>query len=201
MNKKEIRSSAIQTLSEEDRKTLLVLARQAMEEAVRGERPKPLDLSKVSETLRSPGASFVTLTKFGQLRGCIGALEAYQPLAEDVREHAIAAALHDFRFSPVQPYELGDIHIEISRIMPSEDLEYTSAEDLLSKLVPHKHGVILQDGVLRATFLPQVWEKLPRAEDFLSHLCQKMGVSPDAWRYKKLKVKIYEVEEFHEVEV
>ncbi len=198
MRKEATHLTALHPLSEEDRSVLLRLARQAMEEAVHGRMLKPLDLKNFSEPLRSLGASFVTLTKFGQLRGCIGALEAYQPLAEDVREHAVAAALHDFRFPAVQPDELEDIRIEISRIMPSEELEYENDQDLVSKLIPHKHGVILQDGVSRATFLPQVWEKLPRPEDFLSHLCQKMGAHPDVWRYKKLNVKVYQVEEFHE---
>ena len=134
----------------------------------------------------------------GDLRGCIGALEAYQPLAEDVREHAVAAALNDYRFPPVQVAELNGISLEVSRLTAPVPLEYTSPEDLVAKLRPGVDGVILRDGGRRATFLPQVWEKLPDAENFLANLCHKMGASPDLWRRKHLEVLTYQVEEFHE---
>ena len=105
--------------------------------------------------LREEGASFVTLTKHGELRGCIGALEAYQPLAQDVREHAVAAALEDPRFPPVQERELGAIQLEVSRLTRPRPLEYKNADDLLSKLRPHVDGVILREAFgRRATFLP-----------------------------------------------
>src|SRR5512146_2616910 len=93
-------------LTLEEQKTLLQLAREAMEHGVKGEKLPPLDETKLTPHLREDGASFVTLTVRGQLRGCIGALEPYQPLAEDVREHAVAAALEDPRFPPVRPEEL-----------------------------------------------------------------------------------------------
>lgn len=84
-------------LSPEERGILLKLARQAMEAAVKGESLPPLALEDLPARLRQLGASFVTLTSHGELRGCIGALEPYLPLAEDVREHAVAAALQDYR--------------------------------------------------------------------------------------------------------
>ena len=121
-----------------------------------------------------------------------------QPLAEDVREHAIAAARDDYRFPPVQTSELGAINVEVSRLTAPVPLEYSTPEDLIAKLRPHVDGVILRDGSRRATFLPQVWEKLPRAEDFLANLCYKMGASADLWKRKHLDVKIYQVEEFRE---
>ena len=108
---------------------------------------------------------------------CIGALEAYQPLAEDVREHAIAAALEDPRFRPVDESELSRIRLEVSRLTAPHPLEYSSSEDLLAKLRPHVDGVILKDDYRRATFLPQVWEKIPDPVDFLDHLCAKMGAN------------------------
>jgi AmmeMemoRadiSam system protein A len=134
----------------------------------------------------------------GELRGCIGALEPYQPLADDVHEHAIAAALQDPRFPPVSPDELDEIHIEVSRLGLAYSLEYFTAEDLTQKLRPHVDGVILRDGMRRATFLPQVWEKIPDPAKFLDNLCYKMGAAPDTWRRKHLEVLIYQVEEFHE---
>lgn len=185
-------------LTAEEQKTLLRLAREAMERAVRGETLPPLDLSSLPSALREPGASFVTLTIGGQLRGCIGTLEAYQPLAEDVREHAIAAALQDPRFPPVREDELSRIQVEVSRLTRPLPLDYKDASDLLSKLRPGVDGVVLRDGFRRATFLPQVWEKIPDPAEFLDNLCYKMGASPDLWRRKRLDVLTYQVEEFHE---
>lgn len=188
----------VDSLSPEEKKLLLELARQALVQGVNGVRLSPLDLESLPPALREPGATFVTLTIGGELRGCVGALEAYQPLAEDVREHAVAAALQDYRFPPVTPAEVDDIKIEISRLTPPQPLEYDSPQDLLKKLRPGVDGVILRDGPRRATFLPQVWEKLPDPAQFLSHLCAKMGVDGSLWRYKKLRVYTYQVEEFHE---
>ncbi len=186
------------TLTSEERTILLHLARQAIESVTRRQPLPPLDLSSLPPCLAEPGAVFVTLTRHGELRGCIGALEAYQPLAEDVREHAIAAATEDYRFSPVQAEDLPDIEIEISRLTPSRPLEYSQPEELPQRLRPHVDGVVLRDGWRRATFLPQVWEKIPDPEEFLANLCYKMGASPDLWRRKKLQVLTYQVEEFHE---
>jgi len=185
-------------LSAEEKAILLGLARQAIEDAVQGRPFSPLDLHSLPNAIRKPGASFVTLTINGELRGCIGALEAYQPLAEDVREHAIGAALQDYRFSPVAEDELKELEIEISRLTPPQPLKYETPQELLERLRPGLDGVILRDGLHRATFLPQVWEKLPDPADFLSHLCAKMGASPNTWRYRPLQAYTYQVEEFHE---
>ena len=185
-------------LTPEEKQTLLKLARQSLQAAVRGESPPALDPASLTGNLLEQGASFVTLTRGGALRGCIGALEAYQPLAEDVREHAAAAGLEDYRFPNVQESELADIAIEISRLTSPLPLAYTDAGDLLAKLHPGVDGVILRDGYRRATFLPQVWEKIPGKEQFLENLCYKMGAASDAWRRKHLEVLVYQVEEFHE---
>jgi AmmeMemoRadiSam system protein A len=185
-------------LTDDEKKTLLRLARAALEAKVSGQMLPPLNPSSLTPALRTEGASFVTLTERGELRGCIGALKAYQPLAEDVREHAVAAATQDYRFPPVQPHELTKIHIEISRLTPPQPLDYTTTENLLMKLRPGVDGVILQDGHRRATFLPQVWAQLPDKAEFLGHLCQKMGAASDLWRHKHLEVQVYQVEEFHE---
>lgn len=165
---------------------------------MRGKRLPAIDLTSLSPALQEVAASFVTLTIHGQLRGCIGTLEARQPLAEDVREHAVAAGQDDYRFPPVSPGELADIEIEISRLTHPQPLPYTSAEDLIQKIHPGVDGVVLLDRFRRATFLPQVWQQLPEPERFLDHLCQKMGVPRDYWRCNPLSVEIYQVEEFHE---
>lgn len=198
MSEREIDTSLSDRLTEEERKLLLQIARQALEAGVKGEPLPPLHLESLPPRLRQNGSAFVTLTRRGQLRGCIGGLEAYQPLAEDVRQHAIAAALQDYRFPPVEPYELPEIQIEISRLSTPLPLEYEKPEDLPKLLRPGVDGVVLRDGLRRATFLPQVWDKIPDPMLFLDMLCQKMGAPADLWRRKKLEVLIYQVEEFHE---
>lgn len=186
-------------LSAQEKEILLRAARQSLESKIRGERHPPLTAPELeSPRLQADGACFVTLTQNGELRGCIGSIKASRPLIEDVREHVIDAALSDPRFPPVHTAELAELQIEISRLTPPTPLEYNDPEDLLSKLRPGVDGVVLKDGFRRATFLPQVWEKLPDPRDFLSHLCQKMGASPRLWERKKLEVLIYQVEEFHE---
>jgi AmmeMemoRadiSam system protein A len=186
------------TLSNQDKIYLLDLARTAINQAVSRQAPPKIDLSGLSDILKADGASFVTLTKDHNLRGCIGALEAYQPLALDVCEHAAAAAIEDYRFPPVSASELASISIEISRLTRPQAQEYLDADALIGMLRPGIDGVILMDSLRRATFLPQVWEQLPNPEDFLAHLCHKMGANPDAWRRNHLSVSTYQVEEFHE---
>jgi uncharacterized protein len=185
-------------LTAEEKQTLLRLAREALESGVRGKDLPAPDPTQLTPLLRAEGAAFVTLTIRGQLRGCIGALQPYQPLFDDVREHAIAAALDDYRFPPVRSDELPRIRIEVSRLTLPQPLVYTDADDLLAKLHPGIDGVILRDGSRRATFLPQVWEQIPDKAEFLSHLCAKMGAASNLWRNKHLEVQIYQVEEFHE---
>jgi AmmeMemoRadiSam system protein A len=185
-------------LTDGEKQTLLRLAREALKCGVRGQKLPLVEKNSLTPHLLEQGASFVTLTIDGDLRGCIGALEAYQPLVDDVREHAIAAALDDPRFRPVVEAELDRISIEVSRLTASRPLEYSDSGDLLKKLRPHVDGVILKGDFRRATFLPQVWEKLPDPEDFLDHLCAKMGARQNLWRSTKLQVYVYQVEEFHE---
>lgn len=185
-------------LTLEEQKILLHIAREAIEYRVRGGKLPPIQTASLTSNLREEGATFVTLTIGGQLRGCIGALEAYQPLADDVREHAVAAALEDSRFPPLREDELSRIQIEVSRLTRPVPLEYQDADDLISKLRPNVDGVLIKDGLRRATFLPQVWEKLPDPSEFMDNLCYKMGVGHHHWRNKHLDVFIYQVEEFHE---
>ena len=185
-----------QKLSPDDWGALMRIAKKSVFAAANGRRPEPLQDSALSPALLEDGAVFVTLTKSGQLRGCIGSLEAWQPLAEDVRLRAYQAAVEDPRFPPLRPSELPQLEIEISRLTEPVALPYERPEDLPGLLKPHQDGVILADGRRRATFLPQVWEQLPRPEEFLDHLCAKMGARSNLWREKVLDVWIYHVEEF-----
>ncbi len=188
----------IKPLTKAEGEILLKIAREALETSVRGEPLPEITLAVFPQTLQDDGASFVTLTINGRLRGCIGTLDPYQPLAKDVQEHAVAAALQDFRFPNVQPAELSKIRIEVSALTPRSPLLYETPQDLVDQIRPGIDGLILQDGLRKATFLPQVWEKLPEQELFLSHLCMKMGAPGDLWRKKPLDVFVYQVQEFHE---
>jgi AmmeMemoRadiSam system protein A len=143
---------------------------------------------------------FVTLTKIGQLRGCIGNILPEKPLAAAVISNARLAALNDSRFSPVTPQELNKIEVEVSVLTVPEPLRFTSPDDLLQRLRPRVDGVVLQIGTRRSTFLPQVWEQLPDANDFLNHLSEKAGLTPLAWREPGAQVAIYHVEAFKESE-
>ena len=185
-------------LTEQEKQSLLWLARETIKAGVKHVKPPVLPESKLTEAMKALGAVFVTLTIGGELRGCIGSLQAYQPLLEDVRAHALDAAFNDYRFGPVSEEEVPLLEIEISRLTPPIPLPYTEPMDLVKLLKPNIDGVVLRDGGRSATFLPQVWEQLPGHEEFLSHLCQKMGASANLWRQKVLDVSIYHVEEFHE---
>jgi len=186
------------SLSPADRQHLLRLAREAIVRHLRGEVPPPIDPSALPESLARDGASFVTLTKHGELRGCIGSLEPRRPLALDVRENAVAAAIQDPRFPPVNTGELADLHVEISVLSPPQPLVYNGPDDLIAKLRPGVDGVVIERGWNRATFLPQVWEKLPDPEQFLEHLCRKAYLPADAYRRPDLDVYTYQVEKFEE---
>lgn len=186
------------SLTAAEKAALLKLARRSIECAAAGEVLPEIAPEDLTPALAAPGAVFVTLTIDGRLRGCIGALEAYQGLAEDVREHAADAAVNDYRFGAVRPAEVPRLHIEISRLTTPRPLEYAAPEDLPGRLRPGIDGVVLRDGSRRATFLPQVWQSLPSPEAFLNQLCQKMGAPASLWRQKLLTVLVYQVEEFAE---
>lgn len=186
------------TLSPEQRQILLRLARQAVERAAAGQPGPDVDLGSLPEGLSAERAAFVTLTLRGDLRGCIGALQATMPLARDVVEHARAAATEDFRFYPVQPDEATELAIEISVLSDPAPLTYAQPDDLLILLRPGVDGVILVSGLHRATFLPQVWEKVPSAALFLDMLCEKAGLPRRAWRTGHPDILTYQVESFHE---
>lgn len=132
--------------------------------------------------LQEPGACFVTLTRWGELRGCVGSVRAYRPLFDDVWLNARAAAFHDTRFPPVERDELAALAVEISLLSAPEPLPPFAREaEALAALRPGVDGLILEAGSHRSTFLPQVWEQLPDPQDFLTHLKHKAGLPPDFW--------------------
>jgi AmmeMemoRadiSam system protein A len=168
------------SLSDTQKKKLLKLARQSI--AFGLENGKPLQPSADHDfSLTSNGACFVTLTINGELRGCIGSLEARQPLVEDVCQNAFSSAFQDSRFPPLREEEFPEVHIEISVLTPLEEMEFTSEENLLQQIVPFEDGLVLQEGRRRGTFLPLVWDKLPDRGSFWSQLKLKAGLPPDYW--------------------
>lgn len=155
---------------------LLGLARAAIAHRLgRGPRPLVPDDAR----LRARGATFVTLTEDGELRGCIGSLRRSRPLGEDVIANAVAAASEDPRFEPLQADELDKVGVEVSLLSEPEYLEFADEDALLAQLRPHEDGLILFSGCRSATFLPQVWEQLPAPRDFLAALKRKAGLTPD----------------------
>jgi len=161
---------------------LLDVARRSIVHGLRHGGPLPIDPAEFEATLRASGAAFVTLRDSpGSLRGCVGSLEARRPLVEDVSDNAWRAAAHDSRFAPVELEELSDLQIHVSILEPPEPLAVGSRTELLEVLRPGRDGLILEDGGRRATFLPQVWESVRGADEFVSLLWQKAGFPPDHW--------------------
>ncbi len=131
--------------------------------------------------LAEPGATFVTLTQNGRLRGCIGSLEAHRPLLVDVAENALAAAFHDYRFAPLSAEEFTRTRVEVSVLTTPEAFPVGSEADAVARLRPGVDGLVLSYRQKRATFLPQVWEALPEARQFLAQLKLKAGLAADFW--------------------
>ena len=181
---------------------LLKLARACIAEKIKGKDPRDEQifngLSK--EFLKQKRGVFVTLHKKGKLRGCIGNIEPVKTLEHGVRENAVFAAFKDSRFSPLTLDELALIDIEISILSKPEKMVYKDTRDLLSHLSPGVDGVIIEKDHHRAIFLPQVWEQLPKPEEFLTHLCMKAGLSANAWEKSGLILHTYQVQSFGELD-
>ena len=169
-------------VSGEDAAVLLGLAREAIQVGAETGRNLSLDPGAFSTRLQGPGASFVTLHLNGELRGCIGSLEAYRPLVLDVVENADGAARRDPRFSPVTPEEARLLSVHIAILGPQVPLAVSSETELLGTIRPGVDGLTLEAPAgHRATFLPQVWDQLPAPRDFLVHLKRKAGLKADYW--------------------
>lgn len=177
-------------LCPKDWQTLLTVARHAIKYGLAYNKVPSLELEKYSDALRQPGASFITLKESNVLRGCIGTLEAYQPLVQDVAEHAFGAAFRDPRFAPINHIEEPVVHISISVLSSSEVMNFESEENLLSQLEVGTDGLILEYQNHKGTFLPSVWEQLPDKQEFLNHLKKKASLSADFWS-DEIKVSRY----------
>lgn len=154
-----------------------------------------IDLSKIDSALNTKRATFVTLQKNGELRGCIGMLEPIRPLAEDVAHNAFNAAFSDPRFPPLQAHELEQLDIHISILSIPEKVVFDSEADLLKQIRPNIDGLIMEEGHRRGTFLPSVWQSLAKPVDFLNHLKMKSGLAENYWS-DSIVIHRYTVEEF-----
>lgn len=183
------------SLNESQKTSLLQLAKASISQGLKTGKPLSVDALSYTTEFTEKRASFVTLERQGQLRGCIGMLEAVRPLVQDIVENAFAAAFRDPRFPPLTEAEFADLDIHISILSPAEPLHFSSEQDLLTQLQPGLDGLILEEGLRRATFLPSVWEQLPNPQHFLQHLKQKAGLPISYWS-DTLKVFRYRTDMF-----
>lgn len=185
------------SMKSENKQYLLQLSRQVLEYYFSTGNKLIVEEILDQELIEKRG-TFVTLMIDNQLRGCVGHIEPTQAVYQDVIDNTLSAALEDDRFLPLEKEELNNLKIEISILTEPKVLEYLSVNDLLEKIIPFKHGVIIQKDKNSATYLPQVWEEISNKEEFLTSLCKKAGLSKDEWQRENLEVWVYEVEAFCE---
>lgn len=164
--------------------------------------PEDFDLKhalKAYPILEDNGAVFVTIytEPNEQLRGCIGSLQAHRPLYKDIISNAQSAALRDPRFKPLTLEELNHIKIEVSVLSEPKTLKYSDVKDLENKVVPFQDGIVLKHNENHATYLPQVWEQLPKFNDFFSTLCMKAGLAQNCLELHP-DILVYHVTKYEE---
>jgi len=182
-------------LSKADRKTLLNLANATISHGVINGEKLSANSTDYPAPLQAMRACFVTLHLHNRLRGCIGTLQAEEPLVIAVINAAFGAAFEDPRFAAVATSEVAELEIDISVLSQADPLVIQSEEQLLEILRPGVDGLIIEEGRNRATFLPTVWEQLPRAADFVNQLKQKAGFPTDYWS-DGIQVSRYTTENF-----
>lgn len=183
----ELEERHLQNFARHNKEALLAIVKTALDSAVKKQELYQPKRDEFNDVLFNRGASFVTLEKNGRLRGCIGSVMPTNAIAVDLANNAFAAAMHDSRFKPVAEEELEDIDFSVSLLTSFEEIEFNSAEDLLSKITPDVDGLLIKDGERQGLFLPTVWEQIPDKQEFLSELKIKAGLSPSHWS-KNLQV-------------
>ncbi|MBU0743861.1 MAG: AmmeMemoRadiSam system protein A [Gammaproteobacteria bacterium] len=176
-----------------EKQILLKVADDAIKFGLKEHKIQPIKLEDYPKNLQSHGASFVTLEINKQLHGCIGTLEAYRPLIQDVAQNAYAAAFLDMRFPSLTAEEYPSITKHISILSQPTPIFFDSEENLIKQIRPGIDGLVLSDNGYRGTFLPAVWESLPQPKQFLQHLKLKAGLPENYWS-KTLKIERYTVE-------
>ncbi len=179
----------------DERQCLLRVAARSILHGLEHGRPLEPDPAEYPESLHAERATFVTLHRYGALRGCIGMLEAIRPLVVDVAHNAYSAAFRDPRFPPLTGGELSGLEIHLSVLSPAERMRFDSEADLLGQIRPGVDGLILEDHGRRGTFLPSVWEQLATPALFFEHLRHKAGLPGGYWS-DTLRVSRYTTESF-----
>jgi AmmeMemoRadiSam system protein A len=186
-------------LKETSKQFLLHLSRHTLEEYFNNSKKPEIIESDISDPkITKKGATFVTLTIDGELRGCIGTLIPKNKIYKDVINNTLNAAFSDPRFPQLSKNELTRVKIEISILSEPKHVALGSPEEFLKELEKSKPGLIIQLGLNQATYLPQVWEDLPDPEEFMSSLCQKAGLSSEDWKRPDAEIFSYNVEHFLE---
>ena len=176
---------------------LLRLGRSSIEHGLKHGEPLPVDCDALHAALSEPAATFTTLRIEGELRGCCGTLEATRPLAKDVAHSAFQAAFHDSRFDPVRREDLERVSVGVSVLSPLEPFPVSDEADLLERLKPGIDGLVIVEGLRRATFLPTVWTMLPEPRQFLAQLKKKCGLPENYWS-ERLEFLNYQTTSFQE---
>lgn len=182
-------------LNKENRLLLRELAYQSIRHGLETGQALEIDIAQYPAELQAEKATFVTLHRNKELRGCIGILKPVRPLAEDVAYNAWAAAFSDSRFMPLSADEIDDLDIHISILGTPGEMDFTSEDDLVKQIRPGIDGLIMEEGFNKGTFLPSVWESLIDSREFLRHLKLKAGLPANYWS-DNIKVMRYTVEEF-----
>ena len=189
----ELWGTGLMSLTNEQQQMLLKIAKDSIAHGLKNGKALTVNTKDYSAELQEIRATFVTLEISGALRGCIGMLEAFQPLVVDIAKNAFLAAFRDPRFPPVSVAEYPKLEIHLSILSPSEPMIFSSEDDLICQLRPHEDGLIMQEEGLRGTFLPSVWDSLPEPRQFLEHLKLKTGLPKNYWS-DTLKIRRYHCE-------
>ena len=178
---------------------LPIIARDAISAAVHAPRATAV-FDETAPWLTEPGASFVTLMQDGELRGCIGTVQAHRSLLADIKRNAVSAAMRDPRFLPLTRDELAAVRIEVSLLSTPQPLDFSDEKDALAQIRPGIDGIVFEYGPYRSTFLPQVWESLAQPQQFLAALKLKAGLSGDFWA-EDVKLSSYTVSKWRETDL
>ena len=184
------------TMLEKEGARIYRAASQSIGYAIKNGKPPKVDIASFPPALQETRATFITIDKGGRLRGCIGTIQAHQPLIADVVENAYKAAMKDPRFPPLQEDEATDLDISVSLLSPFQEMSFTTKTDFMRQLRPKVDGLIIADQGKRSVFLPQVWESIPETNEFVTRLKQKAGLPADhwsasfqAWRFTAISLK------------
>lgn len=178
----------LQEFSKQYKKNLIQIVHTSLRKAVEDHKKHSPSRQSYPEDVFDRGASFITLYKNGELRGCIGSILPTISIAQDIADNTYAAALEDKRFSPVRIEELSEITYTISLLSGFEEIRYHDEKDLLQKIIENIDGIVIRDGNRQGVFLPSVWEQLPDKEEFFKHLKIKAGMNPNYWNNR---IKVY----------